>query len=276
MPKTAEKRAQARREARIQRAHTSTPERAAVRRVPAAKRRAKPKGFSAAIQNYPWATLIFFVVLIGLVIAIGSSQHLGPWAKPKAKAHATAVVPKCNLATHICTQPSMTITSTISYTATVHTSKGDIVISLDAKDTPIAVNNFIYLADQGYYSNTYFWRVETPGKPSPLDPGGQPSPLSLIQGGSVKADGTDANNPAGPPGYTFKDETVVGDYTEGAVAMANHGPNTNGAQFFICTGNETNLIGKSYTIFGHVVSGMDVAKKIQPKDQILSVTIAIK
>lgn len=272
MPKTAEKRAQARREARIQRAH-SIPERATVRRIPPAKRRAKPKGVSAAIQNYPWATLIFCVLLVGLIVAIGSSQHLGPWAKAKAKAHPTAVVPKCNLATHLCAQPAMTISATKTYTATVHTTKGDIVIALDAKDTPTTVNNFVYLANQGYYNDTYFWRVEKPGAPSPLDPGGQPSPLSLIQGGSVKADGSDANNPAGPPGYAFNDEKVVGDYAAGAVAMANHGANTNGAQFFICTGNETGLIGKSYTIFGHVVTGMEVAKAIQPSDKILSVTI---
>lgn len=277
MPKTAEKRAQARREARVQRAHSNTaPVRATVRRVPAAKRRSKPKGVWGAIQNYPWATFIFVVLLVGLIIGIGSSQHLGPWTKAKAKVHPTAVVPKCNLTTHICTQPTMTITPDKTYTATVHTTKGDIVIALDPKDTPATVNNFVYLADQGYYNSTYFWRVEQPGKPSPLDPSGGASPLSLIQGGSVKADGTDPNNPSGPPGYALNDEKVVGDYTAGAVAMANHGANTNGAQFFICTGNETNLIGKSYTIFGHVVSGMDVAKAIQAKDQILSVTVAVK
>lgn len=277
MPKTADKRAQARRDARIQRAHTSTPERAIVRRIPSAKRRGKkPTGVAATIQNYPWATLIFCALLIGLVVGIGASQHLGPWAKAPAKAHATAVVPKCNLATHVCAQPTMTITATKTYTATVKTTKGDIVIALNAKDTPVTVNNFVYLADQGYYNGTYFWRAVKPGGQDPVDSTHQPSPLSLIQGGAVKADGSDANNPPGPPGYSFKDEKVVGDYTAGAVAMANHGANTNGAQFFICTGNETGLINKNYTIFGTVTSGLDVAKSIQASDKIISVTIAVK
>ncbi|HKV85931.1 MAG TPA: peptidylprolyl isomerase [Ktedonobacterales bacterium] len=277
MPKTADKRAQARRDARIQRAHTSTPERAIVRRIPPAKRRrGKRTGLAATIQNYPWATLIFCALLIGLIVGIGASQHLGPWAKAEAKAHPTAVVPKCNLATHICAQPTMTITATKSYTATVKTTKGDFVITLDAKDTPATVNNFVYLADQGYYNDTYFWRAVKPGGQDPVDSTHQPSPLSLIQGGSVKADGSDANNPPGPPGYSFKDEKVVGDYTAGAVAMANHGANTNGAQFFVCTGDETKLINKNYTIFGHVTSGLSVAQSIQASDKILSVTIAVQ
>ena len=100
----------------------------------------------------------------------------------------------------------MTLDPTKDYTATIKTAKGDIVIHLDAKDSPQTVNNFVYLAKQGYYNGTYFWRVETPGKPSPIDPSGNPSQLSLIQGGSVQDDGDPNKN---YPGYTIPDELTT-------------------------------------------------------------------
>ncbi len=78
------------------------------------------------------------------------------------------------------------------------------------------------------------------------------------------------------PGYTFDDEPVVGDYTTRTVAMANYGPNTNGCQFFIDTGDNSSQLSKSYTIFGKVISGLDVARKIQPADKMLPVTIQVQ
>jgi len=136
-------------------------------------------------------------------------------------------------------QPPMTIDVTKTYIATLKTAEGDITISLDAKDTPIAVNNFIYLARKGFYANTIFHRVING---------------FMIQGGDPQGDGT------GGPGYTFADEPITGNYTRGTVAMANSGPNTNGSQFFIMHA-DTDL-PKSYVIFGHVLEGMDVVDKI--------------
>jgi cyclophilin family peptidyl-prolyl cis-trans isomerase len=178
---------------------------------------------------------------------------------------------KCNLQTHTCNKaPLMTINTSKTYTATIKTAHGDIVIALDAKNAPVAVNNFVFLAQQGYYNGLDFWRVEQPGKPSPLN--GQPSTLSLIQGGAPRAGGQ------GNAGYSIKDDKVVGDYTAGAVAMANTGqPNTGSTQFFICTGDDSKTIAtKTYSIFGRVTSSLTVAQAIQPNDKMLSVTIAVK
>jgi len=177
MPNSATKRAQSRQAARVQRAHQTEAAQPVVRRAPAGKRRkSRPTGLAGFLGQYRWA--ISFVVL--LTLGVGAwvlyAQHLGPFAiKP--------FVAKCNLSTHTCDKPPMTLDLTKDYTATIKTAKGDIVIHLDAKNSPQTVNNFVYLATQHYYDGSYFWRAEVPGKPSPLDPSGQPSELALIQGG---------------------------------------------------------------------------------------------
>lgn len=283
MPKTASKRAEARKIARVQRAHQmpqpAPATRATVRpgarsatavnrRAQLAARRNKPRGLAGIIRDYPWATTIFTALLVGLAVLTAYTQQLGPWAPPAAPKQAT-----CNLATHICTKaPLMTIDTKKLYTATIKTAKGDIVVTLDAKGAPIATNNFVFLAQQNYYNGLYFWRVEKNGQPSPITK--QPSNLDLIQGGSVSADGQDKNN---PPGYTIKDDAVTGSYTTGTVAMAKtSAPNSGGAQFFIDTGdNSKALTSKVYAIFGTVTSGLDVAQKITPDDKILSVSISV-
>ncbi len=276
MPRTADRRAQARRVARVRRAHVEPPRPAAARRLPAAKRQ-QPKGLAAIVRDYPWATTIFVVLVVAAIGLVLHQQRAWMFAPPPAKAKVTATaVAKtgCDLTTHTCAAPKMTIDPNKTYTATIHTAKGDIVITLDAKNDPITVNNFVYLSDQKFYDGTYFWRVETPGKPSVIDPSGQPSTLSLIQGGSVAKDGSDAVT---IPGYTIQDEKVTEGYTPGTIAMANTGkPNTGSSQFFIDTGDNTPYFSKTYTIFGHVTSGLDVAKQIQPADKINSISIAVK
>ena len=270
MPKTAEKRAQARRQNRVQRAHAgpTTATRPAVRYAAPAQRRpgqkAKRKGF---FSRYPVATTLGVIIVLGLAVLYARQNKLGPWT-PTPIAQAT-----CNLKTHTCNKaPIMTINPAKSYIATIETAKGNIVIQLDAKNTPITVNNFVFLAQQHFYDNTYFWRVEAPGLTSPLD--GSPSQLQLIQGGSVTKTGQDA---ASIPGYFIKDEKVVGNYTAGEVAMANEGKaNTGSTQFFILTGDNSKMLSKTYTIFGHVTSGLDVATKISPDDVIKTVTIQVK
>jgi cyclophilin family peptidyl-prolyl cis-trans isomerase len=224
------------------------------------------------VSNFPVLTTLFVIALFGVGGLVAHAQQVGPFAPPKPTAVVQAT---CDIKTHKCTKaPNMTIDASKTYTATIKTAKGDIVIDLDAKNAPIAVNNFVFLADQHWYDGTYFWRVEVPGKPSPIDTSGQPSQLSLIQGGSVTDNGQDGQD---TPGYTIKDDKVVGDYTPGSVAMANSGSaNTASAQFFVDIGDESQFFSKTYVIFGKVSSGMDVVKKIQPKDKIESVTIAVK
>lgn len=135
--------------------------------------------------------------------------------------------------------------------ALIKTNKGDITIELYAGRAPKTVSNFVYLAEKGFYDGLTFHRV-VPG--------------FVIQGGDPSGNGS------GGPGYSFADEPVEGDYKEGAVAMANSGPNTNGSQFFICLEDQPGL-PKQYNLFGQVTSGMDVVKKIQVGDKINSITV---
>jgi cyclophilin family peptidyl-prolyl cis-trans isomerase len=136
-------------------------------------------------------------------------------------------------------KPPMEIDSNKTYTATLHTSDGDIEIELNAKQTPITANNFVALARKGFYGNTIFHRAIKG---------------FMIQGGDPKGDGT------GGPGYRFDDEPFTGDYARGTVAMANAGPNTNGSQFFIMHADYA--LPKNYVIFGRVTKGLDVVDAI--------------
>ena len=142
--------------------------------------------------------------------------------------------------------PPMKIDQKATYTATMVTSCGTIVIELDAKRAPQTVNSFVFLAKQGYFDGQYFHRLDTS--------------IDVIQGGDPSGTGGDG------PGYAIPDE-LAGKltYTPGTLAMANAGANTGGSQFFIITGPEgTNLDGNpNYTIFGKVLEGLDVAQKIQ-------------
>lgn len=135
--------------------------------------------------------------------------------------------------------PKMEIDTKKSYTATLTTSKGDIIIKLNADKTPITVNNFISLAKKGFYDGTVFHRVIKD---------------FMIQGGDPEGNGT------GGPGYRFADEPFEGEYTRGVIAMANAGPNTNGSQFFIMHADYD--LPKNYVIFGEVEKGIEVVDKI--------------
>jgi cyclophilin family peptidyl-prolyl cis-trans isomerase len=277
MPKTASKREQARKMARVARAHAVAPERPVVRRTPPAqRRRSKPRGFAAFLSNYPWATTLFTVVVVVAIVVVLRQQQVGPFA-PKPKPTATPVAQAtCNLTTHECTKaPIMTINKANTYIATIKTAKGDIVLQLDAKNAPIAVNNFVFLAQQKWYDGTYFWRVEVPGKPSPIDPSGTPSQLSLIQGGSVAKNGSDG---AKIPGYAIQDDSPLpADYSVGTISMANTGQaNSASAQFFINVADESKFFSKTYVTFGKVIQGMDVVKKITADDVIESITITVQ
>ena len=138
------------------------------------------------------------------------------------------------------------------YRVTIHTNRGEILMELDPQMAPKSVNNFVALARQGYYDGLTFHRVV---------------PAFVIQGGCPEGSGR------GGPGYRFEDEPVVGEYTLGAVAMANAGPNTNGSQFFITIDDCTRKLSKDYNLFGYVVEGMDVATAVQVGDVMKKVTI---
>lgn len=125
------------------------------------------------------------------------------------------------------------------YTATLHTTRGDIEITLHFGQTPNTVKNFIDLAQKNFYNDTIFHRVIKG---------------FMIQGGDPEGDGT------GGPGYQFDDEPFIGEYTRGTIAMANAGPNTNGSQFFIM--HQDYPLPKNYIIFGKVVSGLEVIDQI--------------
>jgi cyclophilin family peptidyl-prolyl cis-trans isomerase len=261
MPKAASKRTKVRQAARVTRAHQTAYAPPLTRTRSAQRRVATRGGISGFLQRYPWAVAFLASALVlGLTFVLHSAR-LWPFQPPAPHQ------PGCNLRTHVCDKPKMTVDANKAYTATIKTAKGDIVIALDVKDSPIAVNNFVYLAQQGFYNGLTFHRIEHKGQTSPIS--GAPSNLELIQGGDPKGTGE------GGPGYQFQDEPVVGDYVAGAVAMANSGANTNGSQFFICTGDDSAQLGKQFSLFGHVISGLDVAQKIVAGDKMTSVTIAI-
>lgn len=140
--------------------------------------------------------------------------------------------------------PAMAIDPNKKYQAVITTNKGDITIDLFAKDAPNTVNNFIFLAKEHFYDNVLFHRVIK---------------NFMIQTGDPQGTG------AGGPGYTFADELPSPHkYQAGIVAMANAGPNTNGSQFFICNGKDSENLNSmpNYTIFGQVANGMDTVQKI--------------
>jgi cyclophilin family peptidyl-prolyl cis-trans isomerase len=176
-------------------------------------------------------------------------------AKAQAAANATSVAAGCpkNPATALKktkwgSAPAMTIDPTKTYTATVKTDVGTFVIALDAKDAPQTVNNFVFLAQHQFFDCVIFHRVI----PGFVDQTGDPT-------------GTGS----GGPGYTIPDEypakasNPADQYPLGSVAMANTGqPNTGGSQWFIVAGAQGESLPASYSLFGHVSSGLSVVKKI--------------
>ena len=139
--------------------------------------------------------------------------------------------------------PELTIDLSKTYAATIHTSEGDIEVDLYGADAPQTVNNFVFLANDGFYDGVIFHRT---------------IPGFMIQGGDPTGTGT------GGPGYRFRDEFhSKTSYKRGTLAMANSGPNTNGSQFFICHADAG--LPNAYTIFGEVTSGMDIVDAIAGK-----------
>jgi cyclophilin family peptidyl-prolyl cis-trans isomerase len=138
--------------------------------------------------------------------------------------------------------PPMCIDPARTYTAEMVTSKGTMKIALDAVAAPKTVNNFVVLARYHYFDGIPFHRV---------------IPGFVLQGGDPEGTGR------GGPGYQFEDELPrAGRYEIGSVAMANAGPDTNGSQFFVISGPDGVRLPPKYSLFGKVVTGLDVVAAI--------------
>ncbi|MEA2674601.1 MAG: hypothetical protein QOI92_1793 [Chloroflexota bacterium] len=135
--------------------------------------------------------------------------------------------------------------------ATIATELGNIEVDLFTQAAPKAAQNFVDLANKGFYDDVIFHRI-IPGFVAQAGDG-EHGKKSSLNAGRV---GT------GGPGYKFEDEPIKGDYVRGALAMANAGPHTNGSQFFICVADLSGRLPKNYTIFGQVTKGMDVVDQI--------------
>jgi cyclophilin family peptidyl-prolyl cis-trans isomerase len=135
--------------------------------------------------------------------------------------------------------PALTIDLSKTYTATIETNLGTMTAEFFPADAPVTVNNFVFLAREGYYDGVIFHRVIKG---------------FMIQGGDPTGTGR------GGPGYKFADEPVRRKYLRGTLAMANAGPNTNGSQFFVM--HTDYALPPSYTIFGKLTAGEEVLDAI--------------
>lgn len=212
-------------------------------------------------------TTIFFIalVILGLAIAV----YFSPKSDTKESKISESTLlgssptPNVQLPSGINTltaTPAPTLTPITAETALIKTVKGDIKIKFYPQDAPKTVSNFVTLAANKYYDGLTFHRVE---------------PGFVVQGGDPNGNGTGGYSIYGK---TFEDElnpnteSYREGYTEGTVAMANRGPNTNGSQFFIMWSDKTDL-PRNYTIFGKVTEGMDVVHKMVAGDKIISITV---
>jgi peptidyl-prolyl cis-trans isomerase B (cyclophilin B) len=152
------------------------------------------------------------------------------------------------------TPPAMQIDATKDYTVSIETNRGTIELMLYPKHAPQTVNNFVFLAQQGFYDGVKFHRV---------------IPDFMIQTGDPTGTGR------GGPGYRFADECKGNPlkHERCVISMANAGPNTNGSQFFITHLPTPHLNGK-HTVFGKVTKGQDVVDAVQQGDVMVSVTVA--
>jgi peptidyl-prolyl cis-trans isomerase B (cyclophilin B) len=150
--------------------------------------------------------------------------------------------------------PEMQIDDTRVYEVTIDTTRGEIKLELYPQHAPLTVNNFVFLAREGFYDGVVFHRV---------------IPNFVVQGGDPTGTGS------GGPGYRFADEVLGNPLTHeaGVISMANAGPNTNGSQFFITHSPQAHL-NRKHTVFGKVVQGQDVVDAVRQGDVMVSVTIS--
>ena len=190
-----------------------------------------------------WTAILTLLVLLGC-----TAENTTPTATPTLAALpvATSINIGDRLMNTYSSPPPMVIDPSNRYLATFETAQGNIVIELSAADAPQTVNNFVFLAREGFYDGTTFHRV---------------LPGFMAQGGDPTGTGR------GGPGYTFADEfsPKLRHTGPGVLSMANAGPNTNGSQFFI-TYAATAFLDDRHAVFGNVIEGMDVALRLTPRD----------
>jgi cyclophilin family peptidyl-prolyl cis-trans isomerase len=209
-----------------------------------------PKRYRRTTKNWRWISGLAAVLLLSAVaVGCGPTEPATP-TKPAMPAN------PADRADMYSEPPEMQIDTNKTYVATISTAKGDIVVQLDASAAPLTVNNFVFLARQGFYDKLTFHRVE---------------PDFVIQGGDPTGTG------AGGPGYTVPAEIQL-PHVEGAIAMARKADQVNperassGSQFYITLAPK-HFLDEGYTAFGHVVVGMDVVKSIAIGDVIEKITI---
>ncbi len=202
-----------------------------------------------------YTPLLLIALFVGVVAMI---MFGGPRARTQPTPPATAMPMDIGAVSkpQYPSPPAMTIDKEKQYTAIFETSRGTIVCDLFPKDAPITVNNFVFLAKEGFYDGTVFHRVISD---------------FMIQGGDPTATGS------GGPGYKFQDEVGEGkpQFKVGSLAMANAGPGTNGSQFFI-THVKTDWLQGKHTVFGQVREGQDVVNAVRQGDKLISVKVEVK
>jgi len=171
--------------------------------------------------------IALIMIALGMVLSASCTSQ-APAAKPR-----TYSAP-----------PPMVIDTTKEYTATIETEKGSLVLELFASDVPITVNNFVFLAREGFYDGSSFHRV---------------IPGFMAQGGDPTGTGM------GGPGYIFDNEITEHTHVAGALSMANAGADTNGCQFFITYKARHELDG-NYSVFGQLIAGTNVLESLTPRD----------
>ena len=242
-----------------------------------AERDAQRRRRQRAIGTVASSAAVVLVVVVGLVIFTGGDDTASPSSSPTvspsespssptpqakpgtqtgtvdpepapaevacgAEAPKTAGKPKPQFSG----PPPMKIDPEKTYIATMVTSCGTITIKLDPATAPETVNSFVFLANHGFFDGQFLTRIDTS--------------IDVLQGGDPEGTG------AGGPGYAIPDELQGAEqYAPGVFAMANAGANTGGSQFFLITGDNGHNLDSNpnYTIFGHVVKGLDVAQRIQ-------------
>jgi len=181
-----------------------------------------------------------------LVVTLAEAGCQAPAASPTSASGQTASEGGRQVPKQYSSPPPMTIDPARTYAATIHTTMGDMHVELFAKEAPRTVNNFVFLAREGFYDNAPFHRI--------------------IKGFMVQT-GDPTGTGRGGPGYRFADEPVTREYVRGTVAMANAGKDTNGSQFFIV--HQDYPLAKNYTIFGQVTGKPD----LEVLDKIASVPV---
>ena len=169
------------------------------------------------------------ILIVGIIFSLSCTSQ-APTPEPKPKTYSAP--------------PPMMIDTSKEYTATIKTEKGNLVLELFASDVPTTVNNFVFLAREGFYDGSTFHRV---------------MPGFMAQGGDPTGTGM------GGPGYIFDNEITEHTHVAGALSMANAGADTNGCQFFITYEARHELDG-DYSVFGQLIEGMDVLEKLTPRD----------